>query len=35
MHPDELALAFKLIFGAVRVGALFFYLKTALIIFGG
>jgi len=35
MHPNELALAFKLVFGAVSVGALFFYVKTALVIFGG
>jgi hypothetical protein len=34
-HPDELALAFRLVFGAVSVGALFFYVKTALVIFGG
>jgi hypothetical protein len=35
MTPNELALAFKLVFGAVSIGALFYYVKTALVIFGG
>ncbi len=35
MHPDELALAFKIIFSAVSIGVLLFYIKVALIIFGG
>jgi len=35
MHPNELALAFKLVFGAVSIGALWFYVKTALAVFGG
>jgi len=35
MHPDHLALAFKLVFGGVTIGLLFFYIKTALAIFGG
>jgi hypothetical protein len=35
MHPDEIALAFKIVLGAVSIGVLWFYIKVALIVFGG
>ena len=35
MHPEEIALAFKIVLGAVSIGVLWFYAKTALTIFGG
>jgi hypothetical protein len=35
MHPDELALAFKLVFGAVSVGAFYFFIRTMMALFAG
>ena len=35
MTPDELALAFKIVFVAVSIGALYYFVHTALIVFGG
>jgi hypothetical protein len=35
MHPDELALAYKLVFGAVSVGAFYFFVRTLMALFAG
>lgn len=35
MHPDELALAFRLVQGAVGIGAFYFFVRTMMTLFAG
>ena len=35
MHPDELALAFRIVIGAVSVGMFYYFVRTMMALFAG